>query len=165
MQNREKTEHDDAFIRRIIEVFGRNHEMSFDEVVRQYRQIETEFVALAGDDEGMVLERKQSITDHLLMDAENSEQPHDVCHKIWEELIQRGFMSIDLRHSLSDSYARCCQWNGEFEAGLAVIEPLVAELEVLLAQTALTPNHRAFCEQFLEIHKDLRDQLKAGIRE
>lgn len=166
MQNRETSNQDDAaFLQRIIAVFGRNHEQSFDDVVRQYREIEAEFVGLAGDDEKLVLERKQSITTHLLMDAENSEQPHAVCREIWEELLQRGFMSVDLRHSLSATYARCCQFNGEFDAGLAVLEPLIAELETLLGQEALTRNHRAFGEQFLNIHRPIRDELKAGIRE
>jgi len=164
MQNVDTTNDDEACIRRIMAVFARKHEMSFDDVVCQYREIEAEFVARAGDDEAKVLERKQSITNHLLMDAENSDQPHEVCREIWEELVQRGFMSRDLKHTLSNSYARCCQWNGEFDAGLAVLEPLVAELESLLAQTTLTPNERAFCKQFLEIHTPIRDELEAGIR-
>ncbi len=165
MQNREKQDHDEAFIQRIIAVFGRKDETSFEEVVRRYRQIEEEFVALAGDDDALVLQRKQSITNHLLMDAENSEQPHTICHEIWEELLERGFMSVELRHAMSSTYAGCCQWNGEFDAGLAVVEPLIAELEVLLAQTALTPNHRAFCEQFIEIHREKHDELITGLRE
>lgn len=165
MQTREAIDHDEAFIQRILAIFGRKHEMSFEEVVRQYRMLEAEFVALAGDDEALVVQRRQSITNHLLMDAQNAEQPHHVCHAIWDELMLRGFMSTDLRHSLSNCYARCCQLNGEFKAGLAVIEPLIAELEELLAQPAINPNVRAFCEQFLSIHVETREELKTEIRE
>lgn len=165
MQYSECLDPDTVFVRRILALFARKEETNFDEVVRQYREIEAEFVELAAEDAAKATERKQSITNHLLMDAEKSEQPHEVCRKLWDELIQRGFMSINMRHAMSSTYARCCQWNGEFDVGIAVLEPLIAELQVLLAQPALTPNHRAFCEQFLRMHTVLRDELAAGIRE
>jgi hypothetical protein len=165
MSDKQDSDVEDEFMQRIVAVLQRRKELSFDESVREYRQVEAEFVARAGDNEARALATKQSITNHLLMEAERTEQPHAVCRELWEELIQRGFISINLRHVMSSTYARSCQWNGEFDVGIAVLEPLIAELDVLLMQPALTPNHRAFCEQFLRLHTGLRDELVAGIRE
>ena len=62
-------------------------------------------------------------------------------------------------------YARCCQMNGEFDAGLAVLEPLIAESEEWLAHATLTPALRAYWEHNLTTDYKLRDELEAGIRE
>ncbi|MBK9261213.1 MAG: hypothetical protein IPM54_15585 [Polyangiaceae bacterium] len=165
MANTEQLHPNEVFIRRVVAIFARKQEISFEEAVRQYRQIEAEYVALAGNDEAKALEVKQTITNHLLMDAEKEEQPHAICRELWEELVQRGFMSMNMRHVMSSTYAQCCQFNHEFDAGVAVLEPLIAELEMLLAQSAITPNHRAVCEQFLSMHRAKHEELKAGIRE
>ncbi len=82
---------------------------------------------------------------------------------IWHELLQRGFAGIRDRHARSRIYARCCQMNGEFEAGLAVIERLIAECEQEPADPSLADPH-AFYEYELEKHRKIRDELKAGIR-
>ncbi|MDC0741100.1 hypothetical protein [Polyangium mundeleinium] len=138
--------------------------MSFEEAVREYRQIETEFVERAGDNESHVVKTRRRITEWLLRHAHTDEQPHEVCREIWHELVQRGFSDIETRYRMSGIYARCCQMNGEFDAGLAVTEPLIAESEQRLADPTLPPNPRAFYEHELAIDRKIRDELKAGIR-
>ncbi|MDC0741096.1 hypothetical protein [Polyangium mundeleinium] len=152
-----------AFIERMNAVYL-SEELDFEEAVREYRQIEAEFVERAGDNEYHVVETRRRITEWILSEALRDEQPHEVCREIWHELLQRGFSGIEKRHSMSGIYARCCQLNGEFEAGLAVIEPLIAEAEQGLADPTLPPNPRAFYEQELAIDRKIRDELKAGIR-
>ncbi|MBK9259952.1 MAG: hypothetical protein IPM54_08970 [Polyangiaceae bacterium] len=137
-----------------------NGELTFEQAVREYRQIEAEFVECADDDE----ETKRRITESILDSACKSDQPHEVCREIWEELVQRGFSNEERRHSMSMTYARCCQSNGEFDAGLAVIDPLINDLESSLDDTMLTPKMRHFCGSTLQLHRMLRDELKAGIR-
>lgn len=153
-----------AFTQRINEVFLRKQKMSFDEVVRQYRQIEAEFVERAGDNEHHVIETKRRITEWLLSEAHRERQPYEECRAIFEELVQRGFSDAFQRQMMSGIYVRCCQRYGEFEAGLAVIEPLIAEVEHLLEDATLPPDMRAFWEDDLTITYKRRDELKAGIR-
>ncbi|MBK9258702.1 MAG: hypothetical protein IPM54_02575 [Polyangiaceae bacterium] len=153
------------FVKRSMAIMGRKQVMSFEQVVRQYRQIEVEFVERAGDDESRVIETKRHISQWLLMDAERTKQPHEVCRDIWEELVQRGFSVVDLKHLMGRAYARCCQWNGEFDAGLAVIEPLIAEVAQYPKDTTLTPIDPDVFGLNLEMHNEVRNELKAGVRE
>lgn len=157
-----------AFNKRINAVFLSKEEISFEDAVREYRRIEAEFVERAGDNEYHVVETRRRITEWLLKHALMiDEQPQEVCREIWEEMLQRGFSDVERRHTMSDLYARCCQMNGEFDVGLAIVEPLIAEIEQLLEAkpTTLTPQNRAFYEENLQIHRKIRDELKAGIRE
>ncbi len=156
---------DDELMQRIVAVLRRRKELSFEESVREYRQVEAEFVERAGNNEAKALATKQSITNHLLMEAERTEQPHKVCRKIWEELVLRGFLTMELRHVLSRTYARCCQHNGEFNAGIEVLESRIAELEQLLQDSTLTPENRFYCDETIRIHNEIRNELKTGIRE
>ena len=121
-----------AFHQRVNEIFLRKQKMSFDELVRQYRQIEAEFVERAGDNAHHVVETKRRITEWLLTEAHRERQPYEECRAIFEELVQRGFSDMFQRQMMSGIYVRCCQRYGEFDAGLAVIEPLIAEVEQLL---------------------------------
>lgn len=152
------------FTDRVDAVYLREGELGFDEAVRAYRQIETEFVDRAGTNEWDVLETKRRITEWLLNFACRSGQPQEVCRELWEEMLERGFSGIDKRHTMGGIYARCCQMNGEFDAGIAVLEPLIAELEQLLQRTTLTSQNRKFCEENIRIHKKIIDELKAGLR-
>ena len=152
-----------AFIERINAVYL-SEELSFEEAVQEYRRIEEEFVERAGDNESHVVETRRRITEWLLEEALRDEQPQEVCREIWHELLQRGFSDIFLRYVMSGIYARCCQVNGEFDAGIAVLEPLIAEAEQALETTTLPPNGRAFYEDQLATHRKIVDELKAGIR-
>jgi hypothetical protein len=164
--NRKLEPEEIALTQRMNEVYfrERKNELSFEDAVREYRQIEAEFVERAGDDESQVVETKRRITESILRSAYENEQPHEVCREIWEELVQRGFSNEERRHNLSDTYVQCCQFNGEFDAGLAVLEPLIAELEQRLEDTTLTPEMHHSCDMTLNTHRRMRDKLKAGIQ-
>ena len=153
------------FVQRMHDVRMREEDLGFEAVSREYRQIETEFVAREANDESEVAETKRRITESLLDSALRTQQPQKVCRELWDEMLQRGFSGIDMRHSMGDVYARCCQENGEFDTGIAVLTPLITELEQLLQRDTLTPQNREFCEENLRIHRKIVDELKAGIRE
>jgi hypothetical protein len=144
-----------AFNKKINMIFF-SEELSFEEAVREYRRIEEEFVARAGDNEYHVVETRRRITEWILQEALDCDQPQEVCREIWHELLQRGFSGIEQRFFMSGIYARCCQHNGAFDEGLAVIEPLVAESEQALADPTLPPNPRDFYEYVLEIDRKIR---------
>jgi hypothetical protein len=153
-----------AFNQRINAVFLRKEDMPFEEVVRQYRQIEAEFVERAGDNDHAI-ETKRRITEWLLSEAERAKQPHDVCREIWAELVQRGFSDHLQKCTFTGIYVRCCQNNGEFDTGISVLEPLILECKDWLDHTTLTPEERVFWERDLATDYKLRDELKARIRE
>lgn len=153
-----------AFNQRVNAVFLRKAEIPFEDVIRQYRQIEAEFVQRAGDNDHHVLETKRRITEWMLSEAERSKQPHDVCRGIWEELVQRGFSDHLQKCTFTGIYARCCQHNGEFDAGLAVLEPLIVDCNDWLNHTTLTPEERGFWERDLAVDYKIHAELKAGIR-
>ncbi len=160
----EPTPDEIAFHARINALLRRATKMSFDEVVPQYREIEAEFIERQRDKEDHVVETKRRITEWLLMQADWKKQPHEVCRPLWDELLQRGFSNINLRHLMSGIYVRCCQRNGAFDAGIEVLDQRIAELEKLLADPALEPVSRPACEEHIEKDKRIRDELKAGLR-
>ncbi len=153
-----------AFHARVNAVFLRKTKISFEEVVKQYRDIETEFVERAGDIEYRIVETKRRITEWLLSEALRTKQPHEVCRAIWEELLERGFSDINLEESMSSNYVRCCRRNGEFDVGIEVLDRRIAVLEKMLEDPELIPTGRPFCEENIALDKRIRDELKAGLR-
>ena len=151
-----------ALTQRLNSVYFDEHsnERTFEETVHDYRRIEAEFVERAGDNASRVVETQRRITESILRFAYETEQPHEVCRRIWEELVQRGFSNLERRHYTSDTYVECCLFNGEFDAGLVVLEPLIVELEQCIDDTTLTTEMRRFSEMWLNSHRRLRDKLK-----
>ena len=151
-----------AFNERINSIFLRKHEINFEDLVRQYRQVEMEFVERAGEDEYRIRETRRRISEWLLSEAEKTKQPHEVCTLIWDELVERGFSDPFLRHLKTSGYVRCCQMNGQFSRALEVHEPLIAEVEQWLSDTTLAPEVRAYLENDLAIDYKIRDELRAN---
>ncbi len=154
-----------AFTHEISQVTLRLLELTFEDAVREYRRIEADFFTRVGADEEDVIEIQRRITANILVAAHGNEQAHDVCTAIWEELVQRGFSDREKKCIFTGIYARCCQMNGEFEAGIAVLEKLIPESEEWLKNATLTPELRAYWEHDLAMAYKVRDELKAGIRE
>jgi hypothetical protein len=153
-----------AFSQSVHETILRETEWPFEDVLREYRRIEEEFVARAGDNEKVALDFKQRISKQILGAACRAEQPHEVCRGIWEELVERGFSDHETKRIHTGIYARCCQFNGEFDAGISVLEPLIAEMEQSLKGNALTLKERKWYEKGAATSRKILDELKAGIR-
>ena len=90
-------------------------------------------------------------------------RPFDVCQKAWNDLLALGFTSRYMKCNMTCVYADCCLEMEQDEAGLAVVEPVIAELEDWLAVTTLEPNGRSDYESGLAGLKKRRDKLKAAI--
>ena len=153
------------FTQKLSETILRELEWPFEKVEREFRRIEKEFVARAGDNQEVVLDVKQRVSKQILGAACRADQPHEVCRKIWEELIERGFSNHETMRNNTAIYARCCQFNGEFAAGIAVLEPLINEMEQALKGKALKKKERKFYEKDVTTFRKIRDELEAGIRE
>jgi hypothetical protein len=154
------------FVRRTSDLFRHSEakNMSFEEELREMRRIEAECVQRAVDGGWDVLETKRDILGKILRRALDRRAPLDVCREIWEEMLQHGFPGPDRRLQMSGIYAQCCQLHGAFEEGLAILEPLIPEAEQALAKSTLPEPDRRDYEDFLLRQRELRDELKAGIR-
>jgi len=153
-----------AFTEKLSETILREMEWPFEEVAREFRRVEEEFVARAGDNRQVALDVKQRISKQILGAALGAYQPHEVCRAIWDELVERGFSNHETMRNNTAIYARCCQFNGEFAAGIAVLEPLITEMEQALEGKALKKKERKWYEKDVTTFRKIRDELKAGIR-
>lgn len=136
----------------------------YDEVLREYRRIEEEFVARAGNHADVALDFKRRISKQILGAARMADQPHEVCRGIWEELLQRGFADLDTKQIHVGIYARCCQFNGEFAVGIEAIDSVITETEQALEGTTLTPHWRDWYAKSIVDLQKIRDELVAGVR-
>ena len=151
------------FIQRFTQVRLHESEKPFTEVVHDYRRIEEEFVSRAGDNKEVALKFKRRISMLILGAAHMADQPHEVCRGIWEEVVERGFQDQETKRNHTGIYARCCQFNGEFASGIAVLEPLIAEMDQALKGKALTRKERKWYKKDLVTLSKRRDELKAAI--
>jgi hypothetical protein len=134
---------------------------SFAEMARDYRQLEADFLPrLQGADEFFLPEAKRRITFAILMDAHKHKQPFDVCRDVWNELAPLEFRDIFQQCAMAWFYGACCQFNKEPDAGLAVIEPLIAGLRKHPHEGTDTETLERYQEALARLEK-LRDELKA----
>ncbi len=116
----------------------KTRDSSFTQKVDEYRQVEQEFVQRAGDDAFFVLETKRCIAEAILRQANVTNQPFNVCQDIWNELVQLGFSNIESTCTMSWFYADCCLHNKQYDAGLEVLDTVIAEIHLRLDEPALT---------------------------
>lgn len=154
-----------AFMDRYSQVNLRLRDLTFDEAVRQYRDVEAEFITRSGNEENDVRDIQRRITRWILIAAQGNEESFEVCRAIWEDLQKLGFEDLERRCTFSGIYARCCQMNGEFDAGLEIIEPLIPELERGIDDPTIGSEMQAHCRQLLPAFHEIRDELRAGLRE
>jgi hypothetical protein len=160
--HRETTEKDLEATLRIESVLMTNPPLGFEEIVEQYRIIEAELVQQAGDDQFDIIETKRRIAEWILTAASWRDQPFDVCQKAWNDLLALGFTSRYMKCNMACIYVDCCLETMQYEAGLAVVEPVIAELTDWLAVTNLEPEWRSDYENGVAGLKKRRDKLKAA---
>ena len=165
--HRERNAKDIEATLRIESVFIRKPRLSFAEALEEYRKIEADLVKQALDDadEYAAIEIKRRIAEWILQYALHSEQPFGVCEKAWNHLLAVGFTDLDKKCTMTCVYADCCWETEQDEVGLAVVEPVIAELEQWLAETMLPSKWASHCEMNLAALRKRRDALKAGLQE
>jgi hypothetical protein len=139
--------------------FDRN----FADVVHDYRQIEADFVHRPGGNEFHVLETKRRIAEAILLATHSHRQPFDVCRNAWNDLLHLGFTNLRTKCTESWFYADCCLFNEQFDAGLAVLEPLMIEVRQQIDDPA--GSWRQYYQDELVRLEKLHTQLQAGVRE
>lgn len=151
--------------RRIELVFAKQPWPGFEWAVQEYRQIEADIVARLHDNQAIALEVRQVIAQWIFYCANRDEVPFDQFQEAWNDLCALGFSHDDIRFLKSWVYADYCLWHEQYDAGLEVIEPVIADYEQWLQNAVLRPKKRKYHEDDLEKYKFLRDgllALKAG---
>jgi hypothetical protein len=149
---------DRAFAKAVEAILVQEPDMSFSEVVWKYRNIEVEFVADAPDDEIDVLETRRRIAERILSAAHSHDQSFEVCNEAWNNLVRLGFTNTYQESMMTWFYADCCLMNEKPEAGIAVLEPLIADFEGRLKQ----PNVKGasfYQQELTRLHKLLTELI------
>ncbi|MDI1430050.1 hypothetical protein [Polyangium sorediatum] len=141
-----------------------DEERSFAESVDDLRRLEAEFVARAGDDEWDVRETRRRIAELILNVALSKRPPLEVCREAWKDIVRLGFSGKDREYVMAWFFADCCRYDEQPEEGLAVLEPLIAELQRGLEEARATQSDTDFYEYYLEDLRKLRDELLAQQR-
>ncbi len=141
----------------------RTKDAPFDEAKRAFQLVEREFILRAGDHEFYVIETKRRVIEAIFKAAYLDEQPFNTCQIWWNSLLQLGFSNIETSCIMSCIYADCCRFNRRPSEGLGTLEPVMAELERLLAKSTVTDDAAEFYRDQLDIMQKRLDELRAQL--
>ena len=158
MNEEERNARFNAFAKANDAILVKELELDYVEIEKAYRQVWADFAARAENDEYFLHETKRRTVERILFAANAAEQPFEVCHEIWNELLALGFSAPFIKRLTSRSYADTCLTTGHYDAGLEVIEPVIAEFEQSLQGK---PQIHRSAEDELASLKLLRDGLLA----
>jgi len=168
--------------RAVSRAFARSRGRSFAEIADDYRQVEAEVVARARACDAykpLVPKVRRYIVQDALRAACGSEQPFEVCRDAWNEAVRLGFSDFEAQCRMTRMYAESSGVNQKPEEGLAVLEPLLVDLEQGLKAKELTrkrwlkvrakrnpPMHEeepppSFYREWITSLTELRDKLEA----
>ncbi len=149
----------------VFKTYGKSLDRSFADVAADYRRVEAEFVARAGEGEALeacVRRMQARIAEAILMAACSLRAPFQACRDAWDEFVRVG---RDKSWMFPEMYVETCLTSNEPEAGLAVIEPWIAKIEAQLqaCKEPLRPPGETSVDlnrQLKELH-ELRDKFMA----
>ncbi len=152
----------------IYKSYAGSLDRSFADVEAEYRRVEAEFVARAGEAEALeecVPDIRAWTAEAIFMAAHALRAPFQACRDAWEEFVRIG---QDESWMYPTMYVETCLASNEPEAGLAVVEPWIAEIEGKLqaCKEPLRPPGETSVElerKLKELHKR-RDELMAKRR-
>ncbi|MDC3953461.1 hypothetical protein [Polyangium jinanense] len=157
--------------RAVYNTFAKSKGRSFADVAADYRRVEAEFTARAGEGkafEECVRDMRAATAESIFMAAEMLGAPFAAWREGWDALVRSGFISDGKGWVHRGMYVEICLASNEPEAGLAVVEPWIAEIEGQLQEPKKPlqpPGHtRAELGRKLEELHELRDKLMAKRR-
>ena len=139
----------------------KNPESTFASVVADAQAVEAEFVGRVGDNEENIQQVRRIITEMLLQAAWDKDQPFETCLQYWHDLQALGFYRLERRCLKTGLFAVICQHYGHTDMGLALLEPLLADLERLRAEPTATKQEVDYYDYELESLHKLRARLEA----
>ncbi len=141
--------------------YVRDKTLAFASVVAEFRAIEAEFVAHFRDDEENAQQVQRIITDMLLEAAWDKDQPFETCQSYWNDLQPLGFYRIERQCDATWLFGEICREHGQTDIGLAVLDPLITELERLRAEPNVSDWTAEYYEERLVAMRKLRARLEA----
>ncbi|TKC99308.1 hypothetical protein [Polyangium fumosum] len=115
--------------RAAYKAFRDSNNRSFADISAGYRRVEAEFVARAGEGEAFedcVDAIKARTAEEILRAACELRAPFHVCRDAWDVFVRLG---QDKSWMYPEMYVETCLNSNEPEAGLAVVEPWITEIE------------------------------------
>jgi hypothetical protein len=133
----------------------------FADTVREYKVVESIFTVRAADNEFYVIEMRRRIAESIFADAVIKSEPFDTCMACYEDVVRLGIVEFEVRCTMTWYYGDCCRHNKRTEMGLKMVEPLIAELQRLLAEPNINEVDAWDYRQKLEGHERLLGKLQA----
>jgi hypothetical protein len=134
----------------------------FASVVADFRALETEFAERVGNEDENVRQLRRIVAEMLLDAAWYTEQPFETCLKYWQDLQELGFYRVEREGLHTGSFAACCLHHGQIDLGLALIDPFIAKIERLRAESNVTEQALAYYAEEIESFGKLRARLEAA---
>ena len=132
------------------------------EIELRYRQLEKEFgESLSPEDAFFLPELKGRIMRTLFDRACELHQPFEVCRDLWNALAPWEFGHLETKCQMWRRYAECCLFHGQAAAGLAVVEPLLADLQHQVATGTDEDMAEDNYPEEIGLLEKLRDELRA----
>lgn len=126
-----------AFAKALDAACVKTYRLDFDAAVQEYRALEAEFLPrIARQD--YALEIRRRIAERILDAAHGKKVPFEVCTSSWNDLLHLGFSNFERQCTMTWFFADCCRKHQQTETGLAVLDPLIAELERLRVEAIAT---------------------------
>jgi len=139
----------------------RNKEIDFASIVADYRAIEAEYLVHFRDNEENAQQVRRIMSAMLLQAAWDKDQPFETCQRYWNDLQQLGFYNIQRQCNETWLFAKICHEHGQTELGIAVLDPLIVELERLRAEPTVTEFHAEYYDDEIGYLRKLRAKLEA----
>jgi hypothetical protein len=153
--------HSQAFAKAMDATWLSTRESDFATLVREYKRLEAEHLARIADYEFHAREIKRRIAEIVLQAAIDRQQPFETCTQLWNDLLRLGFSDIDRTCTMTWYYAECCRRNKQTEIGIQLLEPLIDELQGLLAEPNFDEGVAEYYQEQLEIMGKLLAKLQA----
>lgn len=139
----------------------KNADIDFASIVADFRALEAEFVVRVCDNEENVQQVRRIITEMLLQAAWDKEQPFETCLQYWHDLQGLGFYRLERRCLKTGLFAVICLHYGRTAMGLALLDPLIAELGQLRVEHAATKQDVDYYDYEIESMGKVRARLEA----
>lgn len=131
----------------------------FTAAIEGYRVVEAEFLPRVGNIKENVQQVRRHIIEMMLRAAIDKNEPFETCWKYWTELLSLGFYRIERRCHATWAFAYYCAEQQKTDVGLGLLEPLIVELERLLAE--VDKHGATFYKHHLDLLVKLRARLEA----
>ncbi len=150
------------FERARVESWQRVRRRDFAEVVREFKALEQTFVSRAGEDASYTLFVRRRVAEDLLEFAIcYNKEPFQTCHRLWDELLQYGFIATEQKCASTWFFIDSCRQHGQVDIGLGVLDPLLAELKEMMSAPDAPKPLKRYCRSELATLGKLRTELEA----